>query len=156
MTPAVNFLQTQGIDFELLEYDLSNASNLGIEAARSMGLEEAQVFKTLIAALDDRRLVVAIIPVAQQLNLKLLSQAAGARRARMADIAAAEKTTGYVTGGISPFGQKKPLPTFLASEALELERIYVSGGKRGLEIALATQDLVRCCQATVCKLSRGC
>ena len=156
MTPAVRLLKSHGVEFELLEYDPGNTSNLGIAAAASMELPEAQVFKTLVAALDNGQLVVAIIPVAQQLNLKLLSKAAGAKSAQMADVGAAEKATGYVTGGISPFGQKRPLPTFLAEDALEFQRIYVSGGKRGLEIAVATQDLVRCCRATVCKLSRGC
>jgi Cys-tRNA(Pro)/Cys-tRNA(Cys) deacylase len=156
MTPAVRFLKSKSVQFELLEYDLGSTSSLGMAAAASMQLPEAQVFKTLVVALDGGQLAVAIIPVAQQLNLKLLSKAAGAKNARMADSTAAQKATGYVTGGISPFGQKKPLPTFLATDALEFERIYVSGGKRGLEIAVATEDLIRCCPATVCKLSRGC
>lgn len=157
MTPAVQSLKRQGISHEVLSYDsgaLAAETQIGQAAARALGLPPAQVFKTLIAEIDGDRLVCAIVPVTASLDLKSLCRAAGGRRARMAEPHAAERATGYVTGGISPFGQKKTLPTFLAADALDHERIYVSGGKRGLEIGVATEDLVRCCQARVCELCR--
>jgi Cys-tRNA(Pro)/Cys-tRNA(Cys) deacylase len=119
-----------------------------------LGVAEAQVFKTLIAELDDGTLAVAVIPVARTLDLKHLSRAAGVRKAQLADAARAERVTGYLTGGISPFGQKKTLPTFRDASAVAHERIYVSGGKRGLQLAVASQDLVRCCRAQVVELCR--
>jgi Cys-tRNA(Pro)/Cys-tRNA(Cys) deacylase len=154
MTPAVRFLEQLAVPHQLLDYTSAATHNRGIAAASALGLPEAQVFKTLIAQLDDGALVTAVIPVAEQLNLKLLSKAAAAKSARMAETAASQRSTGYVIGGISPFGQKKTIPVFLAAQALAFEQIYVSGGKRGLEIAVAPQDLVRCCHARVCKLCR--
>lgn len=155
MTPAIRFLERNKIPHTLLEYSIDATEQIGIAAARALGVPEAQVFKTLVAELDDGRLVTAVIPVAEQLQLKLLSKATGARRARMAEPHQAERATGYVTGGISPFGQKKRIPVFLANQALDFERIYVSGGKRGLQIAVATKDLIRCCDAGVCELCRA-
>jgi Cys-tRNA(Pro)/Cys-tRNA(Cys) deacylase len=155
MTPAVRFLESQSVPFDLLEYEIEQKNNVGIAAARAMKLPAAQVFKTLIAVVDKTQLVTAVIPVAEQLDLKALSRAAHAKGAQLAQPVAAEKVTGFVTGGISPFGQKKFLPTYLAAEALSFERIYVSGGRRGLEIAVATEDLVRCCRAHVCELGRA-
>ena len=155
MTPAVRFLDAQSVQYELLEYDIDQERKVGVAAAQAMQLPEEQVFKTLIALLDKKQLVTAVIPVAAQLDLKALGRAAGVKSAQMAETTSAEKATGFLTGGISPFGQKKNLPTFLAAEALSFERIYVSGGKRGLEIAVATEDLIRCCRAHVCKLCRG-
>jgi len=155
MTPAVRLLQQQQVPHELMDYTVDSAENLGVAAAEALGLPQAQVFKTLIAEFDDNRLACAVIPVTEQLNLKLLSKAAGAKSARMAEPKIAERSSGYVTGGISPFGQKKLIPVFLATQALAFERIYVSGGKRGLEIAVAPQDLIRCCHAKVCKLCRN-
>jgi Cys-tRNA(Pro)/Cys-tRNA(Cys) deacylase len=155
MTPAVRFLEAQSVAYELLDYDICDEKNIGLAAAKAMNLPAPQVFKTLIVLLDKKQLITAVIPVAAQLDLKALCRAAGTKSAHMAEQSAAEKATGFVTGGISPFGQKKSLPTFLAAEALSFERIYVSGGKRGLEIAVATEDLVRCCRAHVCKLCRG-
>lgn len=137
-----------------MDYTAAATANIGTAAAKALGLPEAQVFKTLIAQLESGQLVTAVIPVAEQLNLKSLSKAAGAKSARMADPKAAERSTGYVTGGISPFGQKRTIPVFLAAQALDYELVYVSGGKRGLEIAVAPQDLIRCCHARVCKLCR--
>lgn len=155
MTPAVAYLQKHQVEFELLEYSVHGDRNIGVAAAEAMSLDEDQVFKTLIAEVDATYLVAAIIPVAAQLNLKLLSKASGGKSAQMAETSKAERATGYVTGGISPFGQKKRFPTFLAEEALQYERIYVSGGKRGLEIAVASADLISCCHAEVCKLTRN-
>jgi len=157
VTPAVQSLKRAGVPHEVLSYDAAavpDGGPIGKAAARALGLPESQVFKTLIAEIDGDRLVCAIVPVSATLDLKALCRAAGGRRARMAEAHDAERVTGYVTGGISPFGQKRGLPTFLAAEALDHERLYVSGGKRGLEIGVATEDLVRCCRAQVCELCR--
>ncbi|WP_111412808.1 Cys-tRNA(Pro) deacylase [Billgrantia lactosivorans] len=156
MTPAVKALERDGATFELLGYEHDpRAPAYGEEAANALGLDPHSVFKTLIARLDDGRLVVGIVPVTGQLDLKALAKAAGARRATLAAAADAERATGYVLGGISPLGQKKRLPTFLDASAEALERLHVSGGRRGLEIALAPADLRRLCDARLAALSRG-
>jgi Cys-tRNA(Pro)/Cys-tRNA(Cys) deacylase len=155
MTPAVKALERDGADFELLGYEHDpRAPAYGEEAARALGLDPHSVFKTLIARLDDGHLAVGIVPVTGQLDLKVLAKAAGARRASMAEAGEAERATGYVLGGISPLGQKKRLPTFLDDSAELLDRLHVSGGRRGLEIALAPADLIRLCQARLAPLAR--
>jgi len=143
MTPAVKALQRAKIAFELHEYahDPRTAS-YGLEAAEALGIDPGSVYKTLLAEVDGRELVVAIVPVDAMLNLKALAKAAGAKRAQMADPAAAERSTGYVRGGISPFGQKKRLRTFVDDSALALDTVHVSGGRRGLEIAIRPADLL--------------
>ncbi|MCE8032912.1 MAG: Cys-tRNA(Pro) deacylase [Halomonas sp.] len=155
MTPAVKALERDGAAFELLSYEHDPRSPAyGEEAVRALGLAPQSVFKTLVARLGDGRLAVGIVPVTGQLDLKALAKAAGARRASMAEAAEAERATGYVLGGISPLGQKKRLPTFLDASVEGLERIHVSGGRRGLEIALAPADLIRLCQARLACLAR--
>ncbi|MCE8016828.1 Cys-tRNA(Pro) deacylase [Halomonas sp. MCCC 1A17488] len=155
MTPAVKALERDGAAFALLSYEHDpRAPAYGEEAARALGLDPRCVFKTLVACLDDGRLAVGIVPVTGQLDLKALARAAGARRASMAEAAEAERATGYVLGGISPLGQKKRLPTFLDASAEPLERMHVSGGRRGLEIALAPADLIRLCRAHLAPLAR--
>jgi Cys-tRNA(Pro)/Cys-tRNA(Cys) deacylase len=155
MTPAVKALERDGASFKLLSYEHDpRAPAYGEEAANALGLDPQTVFKTLVARLDDGRLAVGIVPVTGQLDLKALAKAAGARRASMAEAAEAERATGYVLGGISPLGQKKRLPTFLDASVADLERLHVSGGRRGLEIALAPADLLRLCQARLAPLSR--
>lgn len=137
MTPAVVELERAGFAFRLLEYDADPAAAaFGAEAARALGLPEAQVFKTLLAELADGEVVVAIVPVDSMLDLKLLAAAAGSKRAVMADPAVAERRTGYVVGGISPFGQRRRHRTFLDVSAMDLDEVYVSGGRRGLDLAL--------------------
>lgn len=155
MTPAVHSLERAGIDFRLLSYEPASATagDIGVAAARSLGVPEHSVFKTLVCELSQGELVVAIVPVAAKLNLKLLARAAGAKAAAMAPPARAEKATGYVTGGISPFGQKKRLRTFVAAQAASLETIHVSAGKRGLELALSPADLIDATSAVVCELT---
>jgi Cys-tRNA(Pro)/Cys-tRNA(Cys) deacylase len=111
------------------------------------------VFKTLIADVDSK-LTVAIVPVRRQLDLKALAAAVGAKKAQMADVKQAERTTGYVAGGISPLGQRKPLPTVLDETAFLHDAIHVSGGRRGLEIELAPADLQRLTDATVAAIAR--
>jgi Cys-tRNA(Pro)/Cys-tRNA(Cys) deacylase len=118
-----------------------------------LGLDPGTVFKTLVADVDSR-LTVAIVPVERQLDLKALAAAVGAKKAQMADVKQAERTTGYVAGGISPLGQRKQLPTVLDSSALNHAAIHVSGGRRGLEIELAPADLQRLTSATIAAISR--
>ncbi len=147
MTPAINAAKKVGISFTVHQYDHDSACEAyGLEAAEKLKIDPALVFKTLVVDVEGE-LVVAIIPVAHMLNLKLLAKAAGAKKAFMADKALVERTTGYVLGGVSPFGQKKRLRTFLDSSAQNLRTIHVSAGRRGLEIELAPADLLQltCC-----------
>jgi Cys-tRNA(Pro)/Cys-tRNA(Cys) deacylase len=143
MTPAVNALARAGIAFELREYahDPRTAS-YGLEAAHALGIDPASVYKTLLAQVDARELVVAIVPVSGTLNLKALAKAVGGKRADMARPADAQRATGYVLGGISPFGQKKRLRTVVDDSVHTLATVHVSGGRRGLEIALAPEALI--------------
>jgi len=155
MTPAVRALEAASIDFQLTEYAHDpRAEAFGEEAAKALGLASQTVFKTLLAKLDDGRLVVALVPVSARLDLKALARAAGARKATLAEPALAERTTGYVIGGISPLGQKKRLPTFLDDSAMALSTLHVSGGRRGLEIGLAPDDLVALTGARPVTLAR--
>ncbi|TDB01276.1 Cys-tRNA(Pro) deacylase [Halomonas marinisediminis] len=156
MTPAVKQLEKAGIAFTLAEYPHDPRSPAyGEEAAQALGLSVDEVFKTLLARLDDGRLVVAIVPVSSQLDLKALARAAGARKARMAEGEEAQRATGYVLGGISPLGQKRRLPTFLDASVEVLASIHVSGGRRGLEICLAPADLLRLTGGRLAALARG-
>ena len=156
VTPAVRAAEAAGLDFRLLEYDYDpNAEAIGLAAAAALGLSPEMVFKTLIALLDGREMVAVIIPSPARLSLKALAQAAGAKRAEMADPAKAERATGYVVGGISPLGQKRPLRCFLDASAEALPEIVVNGGRRGLQIAAAPGPLARALGATVCPLLAG-
>ncbi len=154
MTPAVVAAQRAGIAFALHEYphDPTSAS-YGMEAAEKLGVDPARVLKTLVAAVDGR-LTVALVPVAKSLDLKALAAAAGGKRAAMAGVADAERATGYVAGGISPLGQRKRLRTVVDRSALGLDTVYVSAGRRGLEIELAPADLVRLCGAAAAPIAR--
>ena len=155
MTPAVTAAKRAGIEFEVLEYDAGDSGEpYGVGAARALGIEPERVFKTLVADLSGKSLAVAIIPVAERLDLKALAAALGAKRAAMAEPAAAERATGYVLGGISPLGQRRRLPFAIDETALGFERIHVSGGRRGLEIGLAPGDLVALVGATVARIAR--
>ncbi|GAA0419785.1 Cys-tRNA(Pro) deacylase [Cocleimonas flava] len=149
MTPAVDAAKKAGIRYTLHEYSHdSQASSYGEEAATLLDISPNRVFKTLlIAATDSNQLAVAIVPVSNQLNLKSAAKALGFKKASMADPAEAEKATGYILGGISPLGQKKRLPFVLDESATGFETIYVSAGKRGLEIELAPGDLIKLCNA---------
>jgi len=154
VTPAVVALQRAKIPFAVREYDHDPAAqSYGMEAAEKLGLDPAAVFKTLVASVDGK-LTVAIVPVARSLDLKALAAAAGGKRAAMADIGEAERATGYVAGGISPLGQRKRLPTVIDESATGLERMYVSGGRRGLDIELAPADLRALTQAKVAPIAR--
>lgn len=154
-TPATVALERSGIAFSRHSYEHDpGAASFGLEAAAALGLDPAAVFKTLLAEVDTR-LVVGIVPVTGQLDLKALAAAVGGKRAAMAEPAVAERTTGYVVGGISPLGQKKRLTTVLDRSALELSTIYVSGGKRGLDLGLDPRDLVRLLDARVAPIGRS-
>lgn len=141
MTPAIKAASTAKIRFFIHEYSHDpNCQSYGLEAAQKLGVAPERVFKTLIIDLSGE-LVVGIVPVASMLGLKDVAKAAGAKKAALADKAMAERTTGYILGGVSPLGQKKRLRTFIDESALAFSTIHVSAGRRGLEIELTPQDL---------------
>ena len=148
-TPATVALTEAGIEFTTLtdEHDPA-APSYGLEAAEVLGLPPEQVFKTLLADVDGH-LVVAIVPVAGKLDLKALASAVGGKKAAMADPALAERTTGYVVGGISPLGQRKRLPTVLDETA-----VYVSGGRRGFDLGLSPGDLLALTDGLAASIAR--
>ncbi len=153
-TPATVALTAAGIAFEVRSYDHDpRASSYGLEAAEVLGVEPERVFKTLLASLDGK-LVVGIVPVSGQLDLKGLARALGGSKAVMAEVAAAERATGYVAGGISPVGQRRSHPTVLDDSALGFPTILVSGGRRGFDIELAPRDLVAVTSAVTATIGR--
>ncbi|MCA2014892.1 Cys-tRNA(Pro) deacylase [Vibrio tritonius] len=144
MTPAINLAKKKKVPHTIHSYEHDpSAASYGEEAAELLGQDPATVFKTLLFCLngEEKNLAVAVIPVDHRLNLKLAAKAAKGKKADMANPEIAQKTTGYVVGGISPLGQKKALPTFIHESALNLPTMCVSAGKRGLEIELAPKDL---------------
>lgn len=142
-TPATALLVKQRVPHHVHAYEHDpRAESYGLEAAEALGLAPERVFKTLVAEVDGR-LAVGVVPVTGQLDLKALAAACGGKKAKMAEMAAAERATGYVAGGISPLGQKKRLPVVVDSSAKNFDTIYCSAGRRGLEIELAPGDLVR-------------
>lgn len=151
-------LEASGTPFVIRAYEHDPAAHsFGAEAAEALGVDPARVYKTLIAQTDlprDRGLVVAVVPVAGQLDLKALAAAVGAKKATMADPALAERTTGYVVGGISPLGQKRELRTVIDESALIHETVLVSGGRRGLDVELSPADLVALTSATTALIGR--
>jgi Cys-tRNA(Pro)/Cys-tRNA(Cys) deacylase len=151
-TTATVALERAGIAFTVHEYAHDpRAASYGREASEALGVSADRVFKTLIASVDGD-LVAGVVPAAGQLDLKALAAAAGGKRAVMAEVAAAERATGYVAGGISPVGQRKRLPVVLDASALAFGTVFCSGGRRGLEIELAPGDLVRAARATVASI----
>jgi Cys-tRNA(Pro)/Cys-tRNA(Cys) deacylase len=141
MTPACKVLKSKKINFSMHEYEHDvNAKSFGLEAAEKLELSVDVVFKTLMVT-DDKNYYVAVLPVNHQLNLKKVAQAFGCKKLHMADPKDAERLTGYLVGGISPVGQKKRLKTVVDASAEQQEKIYVSGGKRGLDIGINPQDL---------------
>lgn len=154
-TPATVALTRAGVVFTALGYEHDpRATAYGLEAAEKLGLDPDRVFKTLLANVDGA-LAVAIVPVAMQLDLKALASALGGKRAEMADPAVAERKTGYVVGGISPIGQKTALPTVLDESAIVCETVYVSGGRRGLDLELAPDDLLAVTGGRYAPIARG-
>lgn len=154
MTPAVEAVRRAGVAHRVHEYEHDpSVEDFGAEAVQALGLDPARVFKTLVALGDDRP-VVAVVPVGRMLDLKALARAAGAKRSTMADPADAERWAGAVRGGISPVGMKRRLPTFVDESAGAFETVFVSGGRRGLELELAPADLVALTGATLAPLAR--
>lgn len=149
MTPACDYLKKKKIAFGIHEYEHDpNAPQFGLEAAEKLNLDPASVFKTLLVT-DDKHLYVTVIPVTHQLNLKKAAKQLGIKKVAMANPKDAEKSSGYLVGGISPIGQKKPLTTLIDESARELVSVYVSGGKRGLDISLSPEDLLQSCPKAI-------
>ena len=146
-TPAIELLGSSGTAFTVHEFEHDrSAASFGMEAADVLGVAPARVFKTLVAQTDrsaDKGLVVAVVPVDKQLDLKALARELGCKRSGLADQAVAERTTGYLVGGISPLGQKRRLLTVVDASAAEHATVLVSGGRRGLDVELAPADLLR-------------
>jgi Cys-tRNA(Pro)/Cys-tRNA(Cys) deacylase len=154
MTPAVRTLEAAQVEFTLHHYDHDpKADSFGLEAAEKLGVAPERVFKTLVAKVDGKQLVMAVLPVAARLDLKKLAAAAGGKKADMAEPAAAERATGYVVGGISPLGGRKRLPTLIDASALGFATVLASAGQRGLQMELAPQDLVRLTDAGTADLA---
>lgn len=155
MTPAVRALEKAAIAFTLHEYEHEPTSTaFGDEVVEKLGQDPARVFKTLVARLDGKGLAVGIVPVSASLDLKAFAGALGAKRSAMADVAEAERATGYVVGGISPLGQRKRLPTVLDASASDWPTVYVSAGRRGLQLELAPADLARLTGAISAPIAR--
>ncbi|MBF4604115.1 MULTISPECIES: Cys-tRNA(Pro) deacylase [Curtobacterium] len=153
-TPATVALDRAGVSYTPHVYDHhESATNFGEEAAAALGLREEQVFKTLVVSVDGA-LAVAIVPVANRLDLKAIAAAVGGKKATLADPALAEKRTGYVVGGISPVGQKSRIRTVLDESALAYDSIFVSGGRRGFDIEVAPADLARVTEAISAAIAR--
>ncbi|KAA1153755.1 Cys-tRNA(Pro) deacylase [Pseudoalteromonas sp. FUC4] len=142
MTPAIELLKKQKIPFEVLSYehDAGN-SQYGLEAVEKLNLDSAHVYKTLVLETHEGQLIVAVTPVSQQVNLKQLAKLCGTKKVAMAAPQKVQASTGYILGGVSPLGQKKRLATFIHRSASLFDTIYVSAGKRGLEIELSPTDL---------------
>lgn len=158
-TPAMTVLDKARVGYTVHEYAHDPAAaarvgGFGLEAAAALGAEPDQVFKTLVAVVDTR-LVVGIVPVTARLDLKALAVAVHGKRGELADPAAAQRATGYVVGGISPLGLKRRLPAVLDSSAADFEVILVSGGRRGLDLGLAPEDLVRLIGAVLAPIATG-
>jgi Cys-tRNA(Pro)/Cys-tRNA(Cys) deacylase len=154
-TPAVRALERARVAHTLHTYDPEHAGGHGYgeAAVAALGQDPRQVFKTLVARVDGT-LTVAVVPVAGSLDLKSLAAATGGRKATMADPADAERTTGYVLGGISPLGQRKALPTVVDESALDFPTVMVSAGRRGLQVELAPADLVRLTRARTAAIAK--
>jgi Cys-tRNA(Pro)/Cys-tRNA(Cys) deacylase len=148
MTPAIAQLNKLSLPFQLHQYQHdANCKSFGLEAVEKLNVAEECVFKTLVVDVDNSYLAVAIIPVALSLSLKKVAKALSAKKVKMADAIKVQNSTGYVLGGVSPLGQRKLLKTLLDSSATVLETLYISGGKRGLEIELAPNSLLKALDA---------
>ncbi|MCS5515826.1 Cys-tRNA(Pro) deacylase [Pseudomonas qingdaonensis] len=155
MTPALDLLKKARAEHRTHSYEHDpKAASYGLEAAEKLNLEPARVFKTLLASTEKGELLVAVVPVVGSLDLKALAHAAGAKKCEMADPMAAQRSTGYLVGGISPLGQKKRLRTFIDASAQQFETIHVSAGRRGLEVELAAAVLAEHTQGSFAAIGR--
>jgi Cys-tRNA(Pro)/Cys-tRNA(Cys) deacylase len=155
MTPAINTAKKSNITYHVHEYSHDpNSESYGDEAALKLGKPAERVFKTLVISLGDNQLAVAVIPVSSKLSMKLVAKACKSKKATMASKEEAERSTGYVLGGISPLGQKKPLKTVIDISAEQLATIFVSAGKRGLEIELSPLGLQQLTNAVMADISQ--
>lgn len=142
MTPAINALEQSNTKHRVHSYEHDpSTESYGLEAADHMNVDAARIFKTLVVELNTGALAVGVVPVSKQLNLKSIAKSAGVKKASMAEPDKVTRSTGYVLGGISPLGQKKPLPTVIDNSAKQFDSIFVSGGRRGLEIELSALNL---------------
>lgn len=154
MTPAIELATKYKVAFTVHQYQHnSKAESYGDEAAVSLGVDPKQVFKTLVVELNSGELAVGVVPVSGSLNLKAIANAANAKKAAMADKLKVQRSSGYVLGGVSPIGQRKPLTTIIDSSANNFSTIFVSAGKRGLEIELSASDLANLTSATFAPIS---
>ncbi|MBU2098738.1 MAG: Cys-tRNA(Pro) deacylase [Gammaproteobacteria bacterium] len=154
MTPGINVAKKAGIHYKIHEYSHDPAhTSYGLEAAEKMAVSPERVFKTLVVALETKELVTAVVPVSAMLNMKQIAKAAGAKKAAMASAADVQRSSGYVLGGVSPLGQKKLLRTFIDNSATQFSSIFVSAGRRGLEIELSATDLVALTRATLADIA---
>ncbi len=152
-TPATALLAKENVTHRLHPYEVdAGTPNYGAVVADTLGIAQERVFKTLVTEVDGA-LTVAVVPVSGDVDLKALAHAVGGKRATLADRALAERTTGYVRGGISPLGQRKRLPTVLDDSATTYPTIYVSAGRRGLQVELDPADLVRLTVATLARIA---
>ncbi|MCM2284059.1 MAG: Cys-tRNA(Pro) deacylase [Desulfobacula sp.] len=155
MTPAVNSLKKAKVRYTLHSYDHDPASkSYGEEAAQKLNVSFDRLFKTLVAAGEDGTFMTALVPVSKQLDLKALVKATGIKKAEMAEKQDVERVTGYVLGGVSPLGQKKKLAVFMDTSARNFDTIFVSAGRRGLQIEISPKDLARLTQAVFLDISR--
>lgn len=156
MTPAIALLKKQKIVHQVVTYEHDpQTESYGVEAVEKLGVPAEKVFKTLLVTTDKKELFVGIVPVLQHLDLKEIAHAAGVKKVEMAKPDIAQRTTGYLVGGISPLGQKKRLKTFIDDSAKSLDVMYVSGGRRGLDVALAPADLANLLDAGFAPIGKG-
>lgn len=155
MTPAVIAAEKAGVNIEIHEYEHDPlATSYGEEAAQKLGVEAGAIFKTLVVETDRHQLAVGIVPVLNSLNIKAMAAALGVKKIQMAEKSKVERSTGYILGGVSPIGQKKKLPTIIDQSAVDFPLVFVSGGRRGLDIALHPNDLVELCSAKLSPIAR--
>lgn len=156
MTPAINAAKKAEILFSIHQYEHDPArESYGLEAAEKLGLNPDKVFKTLVVSVDGRELVAAVLPVSAMLSMKRVAEAAGGKKAAMANKAEVQRASGYVLGGVSPLGQKKRLKTLVDLSAKQFSAVFVSAGRRGLEIELAPEDLARLSNGLFANLLHG-
>lgn len=157
MTPAIKRLQQAGVAHGVLRYDPRKVADLGYsqQVASALEVPANHVFKTLVCEIETGELIVAVLPGPDTLDLRKLARTAGVKKATMADAVRAQRATGYVTGGISPFGQRQQLDTYVDASALDCQAVYVSGGRRGLELQISPTDLVAQTAAQVVDIVRA-